>query len=141
MAKTRNSEAENLKKAHANLLDDLGQLEQAVGPTSREKLPELRKRLAATQADVTEHFRYEEQNGYMVTVRKKEPRLERQVQLLVEEHRRLAETLNGLVKDAGTDEEAFRQKVRAWIESIRQHEAHETEVVQDAFNLDIGAED
>jgi hypothetical protein len=36
---------------------------------------------------------------------------------------------------------ALRQEVRAWIERVRQHEARENDLVQEAFNRDIGTED
>jgi hypothetical protein len=38
-------------------------------------------------------------------------------------------------------DEPFRGKVRAWGERVRQHEARENDLVQDAFNWDIAAED
>jgi hypothetical protein len=31
--------------------------------------------------------------------------------------------------------------VREWVERVRRHETRETDLVQDAYNLDIGAED
>jgi len=35
----------------------------------------------------------------------------------------------------------LREKVRAWVEKVRKHEASENDLVQDVFNLDVGAED
>jgi hypothetical protein len=136
--------AESLRQAHAALLADLRELEQAAHPTSGEGLAELRARLWEARADITEHFRFEEQNGYMEVVRKREPRLERNIQQLAEEHRQLAGILDGLIResDAATKlGDRLRQEVRAWIDGVRQHEAREHDLVQDAFNLDIGTED
>jgi hypothetical protein len=136
--------AESLSKAHAALLADLRELEQAVHPSSGESLAELRARLGEVRADITKHFRFEEQNGYMDVVRKREPRLERNIQQLADEHRLLAGTLDGLVRKSGAVSklgETLRQEVRAWIERVRQHEARENDLIQDAFNLDIGTED
>ena len=144
MGTTENSVAEALGRAHVALLADLRELEQSARPSSGEGLAGLRARLGATQTHVTEHFRFEEQNGYMEAVLKREPRLERAIQQLAEEHRSLAQSLAVLVEraKAGTSlDDPFREEVRGWVERVRQHEARENEVVQDAFNLDIGAED
>lgn len=107
-------------------------------------VPELSARLLATQRHVSEHFRFEEQNGYMGAVRKREPRLEHTIQQLEEEHRQLLrslETLLGVVQAATSLDNVFREKVRAWVERVRHHEARENEVIQDAYNQDISAED
>jgi hypothetical protein len=88
--RTKNSFAEALGQAHVALLADLRELEQATRPFSGEGLEELRTRLGAAQAHISEHFRFEEQNGYMDAVRKREPRLERAIQQLAEEHEQLS---------------------------------------------------
>ena len=80
----------------------------------------------------------------MDVVRKREPRLERNIQQLADEHCQLAGTLDSLVRKSGASTklgDTLRQEVRAWIERVRQHEAREHDLVQDAFNLDIGTED
>jgi hypothetical protein len=51
---TENSVAEALGRAHAALLADLRELEQAARPSSGEGVAELRARLVATQRHVTE---------------------------------------------------------------------------------------
>ncbi len=119
-------------------------LEQTVAPRSGTSLAELAAHLAATQAHLTEHFRYEEQNGYLDTVRKREPRLERSIQQLGEEHRQLRQSLQALrakIESASSLDEALRTRVRAWVQGVRDHEAKENELVEAAFNLDISAED
>ncbi len=144
MGRTENSVAEALGQAHAALLADLRELEQAVCPSREEGLAELHARLGAAHAHITKHFRFEEQNGYMDAVRKREPRLERTIQQLAEEHRQLGQSLDALIGEAGAATsvgDALREGIREWIECIRQHEVRENDLVQDAFNLDIGAED
>jgi hypothetical protein len=133
-----------LARAHAALLENLRKLDEATRPGSAEGLPELCARLAATQVHLLEHFRFEEQNGYMDAVRQREPRLERAVQELAEEHRQLAQSLAALLEKAraATSPDAtVRQAVRDWVERVRRHEARENDLVQDAFDVDIGAED
>jgi|SRR5208283_1040539 len=144
MERTGTSVAEALGRAHAALLEDLRKLKATVRPGSENGLLELRARLDATRVHITEHFRFEEENGYMDVVRKREPRLERTILQLAEEHRQLARSLDSLI---GTAREAtrlgdpLRDEVREWIKRVRQHESHENDLIQDAFNLDIGAED
>jgi hypothetical protein len=144
MAKTERSIAEALSRAHAVLLEDLRKLREAVRPSSGEGVAELRARLDATRRHITEHFRFEEQNGYMDAIRKREPRLERAIEALAEDHRQLAQSLDVLVREAGKAPSlghGLRKQVEDWLARVRQHEDRETDVVQDAFNLDIGAED
>jgi hypothetical protein len=144
MARTRYSIAEALNRAHVALRKDLGKLEEAARPASGEGAAELRARLAATRAHVIEHFHFEEECGYLDVVRTREPRLERAARGLADEHRQLAQSLDALVEEARTAahlDDTFRKKIRVWLEQLRRHEARENDVVQDAFNLDIGAED
>jgi hypothetical protein len=135
--------AEALGFAHATLLEDLRKLAQAARPGSAEGLPELCARLAVTQAHLLEHFRFEEHNGYMDAVRKREPRLERAVQDLAEEHGQLARSLAELLGRAGatSPDDGVRQAVLDWVERVRRHEGRESALVQEAFGTDIGAED
>jgi hypothetical protein len=144
MERREGTVTEALSRAHAALLEDLRQLEEAVRPAVGEGLAELRARLGATQAHILEHFRFEEQNGYMDAVRQREPRLERAVQELAEEHRRLAQSLDALIRKARAARglgETVREAVRGWVDSVRRHEARENDLVQEAFSVDIGAED
>ena len=144
MGRTENSVAEALSQSHVALLADLRGLKQAVRPFSEEGLGELRTRLGAAHAHIAEHFRFEEQNGYMDAVRKREPRLERTIQQLVEEHGQLRRSLDALIGEATAATslgDTLREEIREWIERVRQHEIRENDLVQDAFNLDIGGED
>jgi DNA-binding transcriptional ArsR family regulator len=144
VGKSEASIADVLLRAHGALLADLRKLEEAVRPSEGENPKELLARLGATRTHITEHFRFEEQNGYLDAVRQREPRLERIIQQLAEEHRQLEQSLDTLVGEAqvaATLGESLRQEIQAWVERVRRHEARENDLVQDAFNLDIGAED
>jgi predicted nucleic acid-binding Zn-ribbon protein len=144
MGNNEPSVAEALGRAHAALLEDLRKLEGAALPAFGEGLAELRARLDATRRHITEHFRFEEQNGYMDAVRKREPRLERTIEQLAQEHRELEQSLEALIGESEVVTglgAAYREKVRRWVEHVRQHEARENDLVLDAFNLDISAED
>jgi hypothetical protein len=144
MARKELSVSEALRHAHGVLMDDLDKLEEAVQPGSEVEIGDVHTRLRATRDAITEHFRFEEQNGYMDVVRNREPRLERAVQAMADEHRALAQTLDTLLeiaRAATTVTEPFCEQVRAWTERIRNHEHRENGLVQDAFSTDISAED
>ncbi len=145
MAKPDLSPITGLRQAHAALLADVNRLFAAAGqPSSEEALAELRLQLGATRAHVVEHFRFEEENGYLDAVRDREPRLDHVVLQLADEHRRLLHNLNALIDQAERAmslRKPLRERVVRWIAQLRNHELHENEVVQDCFNLDVGAED
>lgn len=144
MEKPQSAVFEALCQAHEELHDNLGKLESVVRPASRGGLAELKERLDTVSKQITDHFRFEEQNGYMDAVSKREPWLDRTIQQLREEHRQLEQSLGALIGDARTVtsmDNAFREKIRGWIESVRHHESRENELLQDAFNRDIAAED
>jgi hypothetical protein len=143
MAEPIVSPAEGLRRAHAALLVDLRHLEEIArmvpgGPT------ELLARLIATRDHLAAHFRFEEKDGYMDAVRKSEPRLEHVVAQLGVEHGQLMKTMDRLVTRASRAEkpdDKLRGDVLQWLDQIRNHEHRENELVEDAFNTDLGAGD
>jgi hypothetical protein len=135
--------AETLRLAHEALSRDLRGLEataRAEPPASR---AEMGMRLRRTRAHLTDHFRFEERNGYLDTVLRRDPNRERAVERLHDDHRRLAEELEGLLQEAAEEGPGgpLPAKVLAWVGSVRDHEARENALVQDAFNVEPAAED
>jgi hypothetical protein len=144
MEKPQKSVAEAISRAHAALLKDLIALEVAGRSPPKNGLEKLRTRLEKTRAHLVEHFRFEEENGYMDAVRGLEPRLGRIVDQLAEEHRQLLDSLDALKREAESGPRAIETigaKVSAWVKKVQQHEARENHLVQDAFGLDIGTKD
>ena len=144
MSLLRATFGEALLRAHRALLGDLRALEEGVRPGGKESLSALRTDLEATRLHLAEHFAFEEQNGYLDSVRKLQPYLERAVQLLLEEHRELSASLRTLAAEAESAPalaEGLREKVRAWVQQVRRHERREDSLVQDAFNIDLTGED
>lgn len=136
--------AENIGRAHASLLEDLRKLEQSLHAGGRLSSPDLRSQLAATHSHITNHFAFEEQNGWMDSVRKQEPRLDHAIQSLRAEHRELVQSLDTLIEDAEVTEdvtELLRDKVLRWIHRVRDHEARENGILEDAFVEDLGVGD
>jgi hypothetical protein len=144
MRKNEPTLAEALGQAHDALLEDLRRLEESASPASPTGLMGLRSRLQVTRKHLADHFRFEEQNGYMDTVRKREPRLEHAVQQLAEQHKELAHRLDELIAQAASASglsTALGDGVRDWVRNVRQHELRENDLVQDAFETDLGPED
>lgn len=135
--------SKGLLKAHETLLADLAQLVKVCqAPTA--DIGSVAAALRKTQEHIAQHFRFEEQDGYMDAVLKRQPYQEHVVKQLQEEHKNLLDGLTGLIREAQlaqTPVAALTPKVHSWVNSVRTHEARENQLVQDAYNLDITAED
>src|SRR5262245_55234372 len=144
MSTTKDWIAEALAGAHVMLGEELRRLEEAARPGPGEGPAALAARLSATRAHLAEHFRLDEHDGYMDAVREREPSLEKRVQELAEEHRGLMQSLDARLRRAGAAGgvgDLFRGAVRAWVKRVRRHEARETDLIQEAFTVDVGPED
>jgi hypothetical protein len=142
--KTLASIAEALEHAHIRLQADLRKLEDEAARTSTAMLPQLRSHLQATRVHIANHFQFEEQGGYMDSLRKREPRLERTIAGLAEEHEEMMQSLDTLIDSSrrpNSQLNVIRGRVREWIEQVRNHERRENDLVQDAFDFDVGAAD
>jgi hypothetical protein len=128
--------AESLRQEHLELLGDLQRLEEAVRPGTGETPSGLGARLEKLQAHLIEHFRFEEQDGYMAPVLKQEPRFEPVIQELLGQHRQIAETIDALLQELRSLQclpDGFGEKVRAWVKQVRQHESRESNLVQEVY--------
>ena len=131
--------SDHMLQAHAALQADLRAIRQALNTPA-----EARRQLFALRAHVLEHFRQEEQGGYMAPVLARQPQQERTVARLLAEHRRLAIGLEELVHEAAEAtaiDDRFRERVWVWADDLRRHEADENVLVEDAFNRDVGNKD
>jgi hemerythrin len=135
---------EALARAHQALLQDLRRLEDTARAAAGATLAEARAWLVAVRAHLADHFRFEEEDGYLDAVRKREPRLERAAEQLAEEHRSLMRDLDALLKAAAEAtrlDDGLREGLRRWVKEVRKHEARENDLVQEAFAQDIGTKD
>lgn len=142
MAKSSSPSPASFERFHASLLEDLPRLEQSMGRDSWAQA--LCAELKEMRTNLLEHFRTEEEGGYMETIRTDNPRLETRVAHLAEEHRCLAGDLDQIIGAAGDMvrlEQELSSRLQQWIAKLRDHEARETDLVQDAFNQDIGNKD
>ena len=140
----KNIATEELAAAHVALMKDLSKLQTCVAPRSSHSIVEVREELAAAREHIATHFESEERGGYMDAVRTSEPRFENTIQTLREEHKTLADDLEALLDRAKTAiamDKSLAGDISKWITAIHQHEARENQLVQNAFGLDMNAED
>lgn len=144
METTSGSTVETLGRLHALLHQELSRVETlAREPTADVRGPLLQV-LLAMRPQLDEHFRFEEENGYLREVLVREPNWERAAEHLREEHAQLLRSLDALLEEArrdGTAPDAFGERVLAWVRAVRRHESEENRLYQDAFNVDLCAED
>ncbi len=133
-----------LLQAHRELRAELRSLRESARSVSADQPGDIAAQMEATRTDLQEHFRFEEENGYMASVLQLRPHLTRAIQHLQEEHRELLRSLNELITEARSAANltaGFREKVDHWVASVGRHEREENVLIQDAFNLDVEAED
>jgi hypothetical protein len=133
--------AETLGRIHTELFEKLRKLEEAAGLSSSQDLVELRARLVAMHRHIVEHFLFEDQ--YQIElIRQREPRLDRTIQRFAEEHCQMTESLFALIGEAESSskfEDELRERVRSWVNEVRQHETREDMLLQGRINLGSGA--
>jgi hypothetical protein len=147
MSEIASSFASELGHEHVSLLRQLSRLEERPSPGTADSAWLMLSRLRQVQAEVQSHFRFEEQGGYMSQILASAPYLDRAAGELLAGHGRLSDQLEALIKAAAavppesllTPE--LREQVRQWVLRVREHEAGETRLIQQACNQDIGPED
>lgn len=129
---------------HDALRADLHDLEVIANPATPQAIEKLRERLAEVREHVLAHFRSEEDGGWFAHIERMQPRLCKAVQDLVEEHARLREALERLWEaccQANCIDSSIREPLRAFIATMRSHESREDDLIQEAYNRDIGPGD
>jgi hemerythrin len=135
------AKAKTLALAHASLLKDIRKLEDSVRSTQQEGSA-IGRLLQELKKHILEHFQFEEKDGYMDLVRRTLPNKEGMILKLLEEHRHLEQSLDGLINEAHKPlDDDFRDIVLKWIDRIRHHESQENAFIQEAVNLEIGGQD
>ncbi len=133
------SVGEALLQAHNALDKDLAFLKRPVTTPA-----EMSQRLAMARQHLRQHFRFEEEGGYMDMVLRGQPNLHRRVEQLHEEHETLDQMLTHLIAEAAAAtklDASFQRKIQCWIDELKAHESRENEFVEVAFTQDIGQKD
>lgn len=133
---------------HKNLRALLRELEQHLQQPagSGAWLENLRQALFGLVDLCSEHFKLEEQTGLHVELREQSPRLASRLEKLLSDHGRILEGLRQLVADlptesmAPSDTEPLKERILGVMETVREHERAENEVMMDAYWEDLGGE-
>jgi len=143
---TTREEIEKIEEEHAELREKLGQIARALeaAEVSREVLVAL---LNGLNDELLVHFSHEEHRGVFDQITAQAPRFTRQVDGLWSEHRDLLKAI-GSVVDFAESGEMTRQwwkelgsRFRALSKQLMHHESEENQLLQRAFQEDIGAND
>jgi len=131
------SEHETLAAAAARLDEELGRLaaqgaEVAAGPEAEALAEAFRGRLLA-------HLESEERSGILERAAAREPRLDRRVQALCEQHAELRERVDGLVAEAAASTpRLLHERFVAFRRFLGAHERAENDVLHRAYLEDLG---
>lgn len=93
------------------------------------------------------HFRHEERGGYMAEALARAPQLRPRAEVLQEQHVQLQEEIDKLqlLVHSGVESASWWDRIRNdflhFASRLTNHEHSETQLVQEAYNLDIGGGD
>jgi len=92
---------------------------------------------------LSQHFEIEEQGGYLFEVVERRPGLGSRVQVLFEEHTVILSSAHQLSREVLGEPAPHDvgQRIIAFIETLRRHELAEHDLIQQAFNEDLGSGD
>jgi hemerythrin len=134
--------AEALRQVHLELWQNLWQLEDFLADPRDKTRDDWSSALRKLQSHLVHHFQLEEENGYMDAVLKRDPGQTRVVERLQDDHLELGRLLNDMIAQAELGKlESLAGKLRSLISRMKKHEYEENLLVENAFNLDISAED
>lgn len=111
------------------------------------KFGELAMRVEGLRDLLAEHFAEEEKDGYLASALAIAPQYTRQAQELQAQHGHVLERLNDYINRLNESEPPFKSWQQACEEfemvvaDLRQHERSENEIVQSAFDNDVGTGD
>jgi len=143
---TTREEIEKIEEEHAALREKLGQIARALesAQISREVLVALLNEL---HDDLTIHFSHEEHKGVFDQITAQAPRFTRQVDGLWSDHRDLLRAIGSVIEFAESGEmtqpwwKELGSRFRALSKQLMHHEGEENQLLQRAFQEDIGAND
>jgi hypothetical protein len=139
MTKTERPISEKVLRAHREIDGELKRLEEVIAPSGFPGMGSLHTNLDKAYSLLIEHFRIEEEEGYMTEVLKKAPNTDRIVRDLQEQHKTLSHTLGDLMDDVKIMEaelEKLCAKLREWIEMAQAHELRESSLLTEVFGAD-----
>lgn len=137
---------QHIRDEHEALRQLLGHLHQVL--TGRTQMPDhVAEMIASLRKHLTTHFREEEEDGFFDEIVEQAPRLSGQAGQLCEEHISLREAVEELDRVAATKTgsaswwEEVTERFHRLSKKLMHHEHKENELLQDAYENDIGAKD
>ena len=116
--------------------------------TCWEWLEQLRAAVADFRAHLVEHMKIEETDGFMTPVLERRPTLRPNVEGLAKEHEKIAADLSEIITCLADERDRLREvyegclgRLQEFLTRLSDHEHRETKLVQQVFNLDMGAGD
>lgn len=112
-----------------------------------EKVPRLIEALGEMQTQLTQHFATEEDGGYMAEVLKVAPRFGEHAKKLQRQHEEFLGTLAHLrrrVQEFHPDKDRWtniEEQFDRLLENLKVHEQQENDMLQEAYEEDVGAAD
>lgn len=135
-----------MQAEHDELQELLDRCLRLVGST-----PSQRKHVDLLVSQLSElvenHFRHEEKGGYLKVAVERAPRLSPRAEALREQHDLLQEEIDKLrmLVHSGVESPSWwariREDLRQFAQRLHSHEEAENDLVQEAFNDDIGVGD
>ena len=125
----------------------LGTFAQKSGASRVNEWKDLRPKLADLHVHLKEHFRLEEEGGFLAPVLEVLPTASSSVDALMGEHRLLLEQVNTLLHriDASTRENQLDAslvlQIQQFAEMLKKHERSEDSLIQKVYAEDIGTDD
>ena len=137
---------QHIREEHETLVRLIGELHRAL--TERdEPVADVARLVCSLQEHLAIHFREEEDDGFFDQIVDLAPRFSEQTDELREEHAQLNSELDELAKlagtEAGSDEwwQRLEQGFHHLGKHLMHHEHKENELLQDAYEDDIGSKD
>ena len=135
---------QELAQQHTEVMAHVGQLERLTGSSGprlsyTEARNMLRQHLQSLHRCLLQHFAAEEEDGYFGSLRAERPDLDARIERLKAQHAPVLEKVAEAVeKMSHARLDIIEEDVRAVLQTLREHEAGERALMQDAANLDLG---
>lgn len=129
--------ADRAQEANAIFLAELDDLEAQVKAMMAVPAGEVGQRLRPLREICVEHFRLEEQDGYLSRVLTWRPELDDRRRGLLEDHHGLLQALDAIIRDVDAGEgltSDLRYRLTHWVRDVRRHEERENEFFDEASN-------
>lgn len=135
-----------IAREHKRLSNHLGNLLRVLAERQR-TVVELAVEFEKLKDELVQHFHEEDEGGFFDGIVEHAPRLSERIEALRQEHDRLLEQLNELqtkVDVPAPSPEWWQELERSFHDfscELMRHEHRENEILQEAYGVDIGAQD